>query len=85
MDRWAVLTTVIGEPRARILAGFLEGEGIKVRFRTQVPPSVYPVTVDGLAEVQVLVPEEDLARAREALAAFRMPPPAQQPLPEQED
>lgn len=73
MGKWVVLTTVIGEPRARILAGFLAGEGIRVRFRTQVPPSVYPVTVDGLAEVKVLVPEEDLARAREALAAFSMP------------
>lgn len=84
MDRWAVLTTVIGEPRARILAGFLEGEGIRVRFRTHVPPSVYPVTVDGLAEVQVLVLEEDLARAREALAAFHMPPPVRKPGQEEE-
>jgi len=68
------LTKVIGEPRAQLLAGFLEGEGIRVRFRTQVPPSLYPVTVDGLAEVELLVPEEDLRRAREALAAFYLPP-----------
>jgi hypothetical protein len=70
MDRWVVLTKVIGEPQARLLAGFLEGEGIRVRFRTHVPPSLYPVTVDGLAEVQLLVPREDLPRAQEALAAF---------------
>lgn len=68
------MTKVIGEPRAQLLAGFLEGEGIRVRFRTQVPPSLYPVTVDGLAEVELLVPEEDLRRAREALAAFYLPP-----------
>lgn len=71
---WVPLTKVIGEPRAQLLAGFLEGEGIRVRFRTQVPPSLYPVTVNGLAEVELLVPEEDLPRAREALAAFYLPP-----------
>ncbi|MCR4391902.1 MAG: hypothetical protein NUV94_03775 [Candidatus Acetothermia bacterium] len=71
MDRWEKLTTVIGEPQAQLLAGFLTGEGIPVRFRTHVPASVYPVTVDGLAEVQILVPAQDLLRARDALAAFR--------------
>ncbi|GAB4306205.1 MAG: hypothetical protein Kow0097_05520 [Candidatus Bipolaricaulota bacterium] len=70
MNDWEVLTTEIGEPRAQLLAGFLRGEGIPVQFRTHVPPSVYPFTVDGLAEVQILVPGRDLTRAREALAAF---------------
>ncbi len=70
MSDWEVLTTVMGEPQAQLVAGFLSGAGIPVRFRTHVPPSVYPVTVDGLAEVQLLVPAADLARAREALAAF---------------
>ncbi len=70
MNDWEILTTEIGEPRAQLLAGFLRGEGIPVQFRTHVPPSVYPFTVDGLAEVQILVPERDLIRAREALAAF---------------
>jgi len=67
---WEVLTAAIGEPQAQLVAGFLSGEGIPVRFRSQVPPSVYPVTVDGLAEVQILVPAPDLLRAREALVAF---------------
>ncbi len=74
MARWVLLTKEIGEVRARLLAGFLKGEGIEVRFRTHVPPSLYPVTVDGLAEVQILVREEDLARAKEALVAFTLPP-----------
>jgi hypothetical protein len=54
------------------LSGFLEGEGIKIRFRTHVPPSVYPFTVDGLAEVQLWVCEEDHARAQQALAAYKL-------------
>ncbi|MFN3346639.1 MAG: putative signal transducing protein [Candidatus Bipolaricaulaceae bacterium] len=73
MEKWVKLTTVWGEIQAQLLKGFLEGEGIPVRLQGHVPPSVYPVTVDGLAEVQLLVPEEDLVRAQEALAAYRLP------------
>lgn len=71
MEKWVKLTSVWGEVEAQLLKGFLEGEGIQVRLRRHVPPSVYPVTVDGLAEVQLLVREEDLLLAQEALAAFR--------------
>lgn len=70
-ERYVVLTRVWGEVEAELLAGFLEGEGIPVRKRTHVPPSVYPVTVDGLAEVEILVPEERLEAARRALEAFK--------------
>lgn len=73
MEKWVKLTSVWGEPRAQLLRGFLEGEGIQVRLRHHVPPSVYPLTVDGLAEIQILVREEDLPLAEEALVAFRLP------------
>lgn len=73
MSNWKVLVTVVGEPQAQLLASFLRGEGIPVHFRSHVPPAVYPFTVDGLAEVQVLVPAEHLERAQGALAAFGMP------------
>lgn len=71
-ERLAVLTVVWGEVEADLLIGFLAGEGVPARKRTQVPPSVYPVTVDGLAQVEILVPEELLPRAREALEAFKL-------------
>ena len=71
-ERLAVLTVVWGEVEADLLIGFLEGEGIPAQKRTQVPPAVYPVTVDGLAEVEILVPEELLPRAQEALRAFKL-------------
>ncbi|MBC7317970.1 hypothetical protein H5T57_01770 [Candidatus Bipolaricaulota bacterium] len=74
MEKWVKLTTVWGEPQALLLKGFLEGEGIQVRLRHHVPPGVYPVTVDGLAEIQILVREEDLLPAQEALKAFTLPP-----------
>lgn len=72
MGRWVHLITVEGEPNARLLSGFLEGEGIKIQLRTHVPPSVYPFTVDGLAEVQLWVPKEDHTRAQQALAAYKL-------------
>jgi hypothetical protein len=71
-ERLAVLTVVWGEVEADLLIGFLEGEGIPAQKRTQVPHSVYPFTVDGLAQVEILVPEELLPRAREALEAFKL-------------
>jgi hypothetical protein len=74
MEKWVKLTVVWGEPKALLLKGFLEGEGIQVRLRYHVPPAVYPLTVDGLAEVQILVPEEDFLEAQEALKAFELPP-----------
>jgi len=71
-ERYVRLTVVWGEVEADLLVGFLEGEGIPARKRTQVPHSVYPFTVDGLAEVEILVPEGLLFRAQEALKAFKL-------------
>lgn len=70
MNEWEVLTTTTGEPQAQLVASFLRGEGIPIQFRSHVPPSVYPFVVNGLAEVQILVPAAELTRAQEALAAF---------------
>lgn len=73
MEEWVRLTTVMGEVQANLLAGFLAGEGISVKFRTHVPHSVYPITVNGLAEVQIMVRAEERERAEGALAAYRSP------------
>lgn len=74
MDRWVKLTETWGEAETYLLKGFLEGEGIEVRLRHHVPPSVYPLTVDGLAAIQILVKEEDYQRALGALEAYRTYP-----------
>lgn len=74
MEGWRKLTTVEGEAQARIVASFLEGENISVQLKSHVPPSVWPVSVDGLAEVQIWVREDDLPRALEALEALHIRP-----------
>jgi hypothetical protein len=70
MDRFVKLTMVEGEAKAKLLVSFLKAEGIQVQLRTHVPLGVYPITVNGLAEVQIWVPAEELEAAQAALAAF---------------
>jgi len=67
VDRTVKLCTVPDEIEANLIKGFLEEEGIPCRLVSQVPPSVYPFTVDGLAEVEIFVRESDLERARSLL------------------
>jgi len=64
-----VVYTTWDEPSADMAAGLLEAEGIVVRRSAEVPRSVLPVSVDGLGEIRLLVPEADAPRAREIIAA----------------
>ncbi len=53
---------------AQILKGRLEAEGIPVLLRYESAGLVYGLTVDGLGEVKIMVPEHLLEQAREILA-----------------
>ena len=57
------------EPTADMATGLLEAEGIVVRRSSEMPRSVLPISVDGLGEIRLMVPEADASRAREILAA----------------
>ena len=70
MEELVVCHKVWGEPKALLIKGLLEDFGIPVNLVRQVPPSVYPMTVDGLAEVRLMVRPSDLARAREIIADY---------------
>lgn len=67
------LCRVWGPFEADIVKSFLESHGIPCLIRGRMVPFVYPFTVDGLAEFRIMVPEKDLARAKELLAAMPMP------------
>jgi len=54
---WLVVGTAQGIIQARILEGRLEAEGIPVRLQYEPIGAIYAITVDGLGEVQILVPE----------------------------
>lgn len=65
---WQVVGTAQGIIKARILQGRLEAEGIPVRLQYEPIGAIYAITVDGLGEVQVLVPEMWGEHARRILA-----------------
>lgn len=66
-DNWQSVCAVSGVIRARIIEGRLQAEGIPVRLQYEPIGAIYAITVDGLGEVQVLVPEEWLGHARRVL------------------
>jgi hypothetical protein len=60
-----------GEAEAQVVRGLLESSGIKCRLLERGPQFIYPVTVDGLAEVQVMVPQDREAEAQAIVSAYR--------------
>lgn len=67
MKEVAVFTTW-DEPIADMAAGLLVAEGITVRMRTGGNPRIFPMTMDGLATISLMVAEDEADRARELIA-----------------
>lgn len=57
-ENWQVISTTSGVIKARIIEGRLEAEGIPVRLQYEPIGEIYAITVDGLGEVRILVPEQ---------------------------
>ena len=66
-ENWQVLSTTSGLIKARIIEGRLEAEGIPVRLQYEPIGEIYAITVDGLGEVQILVPGQWVEHARRVL------------------
>jgi hypothetical protein len=67
-ERWQVVHITSGVIKARIIEGRLEAEGIPVRLQYEPIGEIYAITVDGLGEVQILVPEQWAGHALRVLA-----------------
>jgi hypothetical protein len=67
-ENWQVVHVTSGVIKARIVEGRLEAEGIPVRLQYEPIGEIYAITVDGLGEVQVLVPEQWVGHALRVLA-----------------
>jgi tRNA (pseudouridine54-N1)-methyltransferase len=61
---------VWGEPKALLIKGLLDDFGIPTNLVTHVPQSVWPINIDGLSEIRIMVRERDLPRAREIIADY---------------
>ncbi len=71
MLRRALVMVAPDEVEAKVAKALLDSVGIPCWLSSDVPPSVYPITVDGLAETRLYVPED---RAAEARALLHCPP-----------
>lgn len=63
------LVRVAGGITAEVILAALRGNGIHARARGEIIGAVYGLTLDGLGEMTILVPESQLERAREILKA----------------
>jgi hypothetical protein len=61
------LCRVMGPVEAEVIKNFLESQGIECILQGQMVQAVYPIIVDGLGEIRVLVAEKDFATATELL------------------
>ncbi len=66
--KWVSVAAALGPAQAEILRGRLETEGIPARVAQEAAGGVYGLTVGLLGQVDVIVPEEQAARAREVLS-----------------
>jgi len=60
--------TAFGQLRAHVVKAKLESAGIPVLLRYDSASIIFGITVDGLGEVQVMVPEGFAQEARELLS-----------------
>ncbi len=56
------------EPIADMAIDFLTSEGISALKQSEIPRSVMPMTMDGIGEIEIRVPEDDVERAVEIIA-----------------
>ena len=69
--KYELLTEVYGRMEADVLKSYLEAEGIQVElFQEAIGHNVYPVMIDGLGRVQIFVPKEQAAEAKEILEQY---------------
>ncbi len=68
MDGWTVVHRASGLPDAELIKGFLESEDIPADLDYESAGLVCGLTVDGLGEVRVLVPDDYVEAARDALS-----------------
>ena len=64
---YVVVSKVQGELIANVLKSHLESEGIPVLLKYDVAGRLYGVTVDGIGEIRILVPQEYAEKARKII------------------
>lgn len=66
-DDWEVVFSASGMAQASIVQGRLETEGIPVQLNYESAGPIFAITINGLGEVKVMVPNHYAKAAREVL------------------
>lgn len=66
---WKKVFSASSEHEAYIVKGLLESHGITCRIKSMAVPQ-FPVTVDGLAERDIYVPEEEYEEGAQLLEDY---------------
>ncbi len=61
------------EQKAELIKSLLGDYGISCYLSSHITHSVYPIPVDGLGEIRVMVPEEDEDRAVDLVESYFSP------------
>ena len=67
----AIIYRTWSDHEAQIVKGILELYGIPVCLDSHLSHTLYPLTIDGLGEVRVLVPSAAGEQAKDILAGYR--------------
>ncbi len=67
------LCRVSSESEALTIKSLLSSQGIECMFKANIDHSVYPITVDGLGEVRIMVINKELQESRRILELYAKP------------
>jgi hypothetical protein len=68
VEGYIVVSTVQGQFAEAQVRAFLDAHGIETRVRGETLRTTHGISIDGLGQVEILVPEEQAADARDLLA-----------------
>ncbi len=68
--RWEVADEVAGDLQAELLRGLLEAQGIRVWLSQEGAGRVYGLALGRLGRVQILVPTDEVEKARSILEDY---------------
>lgn len=69
--KWVKVYTAQGLPEAHIVKGLLETWGINCRLKYEAIGMLFGISLDGLGEVDILVPEEKEREAKRVMLSSR--------------
>ena len=69
-SKWVVAAKIPGELQAELLRGLLEAQGLDVHLAIEGAARAIGITAGPLGEVDIMVPEEQLAEALEIIKSF---------------